>query len=68
MFHGGGSGGYGAGSDYQQQSQQQQQQHGQQLQAPVYVPSSRPAIPSAATAAQYHSFAGSASPACWDVM
>lgn len=67
MFHGGGSGGYGAGSDYQQQSQQQQQQHGQQLQAPVYVPSSRPAIPSAATAAQYHSFPTSASPA-WYVI
>ncbi|XP_025154604.1 GATA-binding factor A isoform X2 [Harpegnathos saltator] len=66
MYHGGGSGGYGAGSDYQQQSQQQQQQqHGQQLQAPVYVPSSRPAIPSAATAAQYHSFPTSASPA-WE--
>ncbi|XP_020287650.1 GATA-binding factor A-like isoform X2 [Pseudomyrmex gracilis] len=64
MFHGGGSGGYGAGSDYQQQSQQQQQQHGQQLQAPVYVPSSRPAIPSAATA-QYHSFPTSPSPA-WE--
>lgn len=67
MLHGGGSGGYGAGSDYQQQSQQQQQQHGQQLQAPVYVPSSRPAIPSAATAAQYHSFPTSASPA-WYVI
>ncbi|KYN22111.1 PREDICTED: GATA-binding factor A-like isoform X1 [Trachymyrmex cornetzi] len=65
MFHGGGSGGYGASSDYQQQSQQQQQQHGQQLQAPVYVPSSRPAIPSAATAAQYHSFPTSPSPA-WE--
>ncbi|KYM89966.1 GATA-binding factor A [Atta colombica] len=64
MFHGGGSGGYGASSDYQQQSQQQQQQHGQQLQAPVYVPSSRPAIPSAATA-QYHSFPTSPSPA-WE--
>ncbi|XP_012274475.1 GATA-binding factor A isoform X2 [Orussus abietinus] len=64
MFHGTGSGGYGAGSDYQQQSQQQQQQHGQQLQAPVYVPSSRPTIPSAATA-QYHSFPGSPSPA-WE--
>ncbi|KAF3424715.1 hypothetical protein E2986_06620 [Frieseomelitta varia] len=55
----------------QQQQQQQQQQHGQQLQAPVYVPSSRPTIPSAATAAaaaaaaaaaQYHSFPGSGSP------
>ncbi|XP_043469622.1 GATA-binding factor A-like isoform X2 [Leptopilina heterotoma] len=65
MFHGSGSGGYGASSDYQQQSQQQQQQQGHQLQAPVYVPSSRPAIPSAATAAQYHSFPTSASPA-WD--
>ncbi|XP_076398450.1 uncharacterized protein LOC100875427 isoform X2 [Megachile rotundata] len=71
MFHGGGSGGYGASSDYQQQSQQQQQQHGQQLQAPVYVPSSRPTIPSAATAAaaaaaaQYHSFPSSGSPA-WE--
>ncbi|XP_043283908.1 GATA-binding factor A-like isoform X2 [Venturia canescens] len=68
MFHGSSSGGYGAGSEYQQQSQQQQQQQhpGQQgLQAPVYVPSSRPAIPSAATAAQYHSFPGSASPA-WE--
>ncbi|XP_029039622.1 GATA-binding factor A-like [Osmia bicornis bicornis] len=71
MFHGGGSGGYGASSDYQQQSQQQQQQHGQQLQAPVYVPSSRPTIPSAATAAaaaaaaQYHSFPTSGSPA-WE--
>ncbi|XP_015587314.1 GATA-binding factor A isoform X2 [Cephus cinctus] len=64
MFHGSGSGGYGAGSDYQQQTQQQQQ-HSQQLQAPVYVPSSRPTIPSAATAAQYHSFPGSASPA-WE--
>ncbi|XP_066600802.1 GATA-binding factor A-like [Prorops nasuta] len=66
MFHGGGSGGYGAGSDYQQQSQQQQQQqHSQQLQTPVYVPSSRAALPSAATAAQYHTFPGSASPA-WE--
>ncbi|XP_015111949.1 GATA-binding factor A [Diachasma alloeum] len=65
MFHGSGSGGYGAGTDYQtQQSQQQQQQHNQQLQAPVYVPSSRPAIPTAATA-QYHTFPGSASPA-WE--
>ncbi|KAM0731534.1 GATA-binding factor A [Formica fusca] len=61
MFHGGGSGGYGASSDYQQSQQQQQQQHSQQLQAPVYVPSSRPAIPS--TAAQYHSFPTSPSPA-----
>ncbi|XP_001607848.1 GATA-binding factor A isoform X2 [Nasonia vitripennis] len=77
MFHGSGSGGYGASSDYQQQSQQaaavaaaqqqqqQQQQHAQQLQAPVYVPSSRPTIPSSTTAAQYHSFPSSASPA-WE--
>ncbi|XP_058797366.1 uncharacterized protein LOC131667731 isoform X2 [Phymastichus coffea] len=69
MFHGSGSGGYGASSDYQQQTQQaqqqQQQQHTQQLQSPVYVPSSRPAIPSSTTAAQYHSFPTSASPA-WE--